>query len=99
MKEISSFLNHLAVYTKTGLFVGYVKNAVLDLDGGRVEGLLLTRTNPNLVADGNDVVVPYRWVGDTADIMVLRYFPETRVASNEPLPEEPEAEEFIEVPA
>lgn len=98
MTEISSLMNHLPVYTKSGTFVGHVKNAILDLEAGRVEALLLTRTNPSLVEGGMDVAVPYRWVADHADIMVLRYFPD-HVAAEPARVSEEDPEELIEVTA
>lgn len=100
MTEISSLMGDVPVYTRTGTFVGHVKNAILDLEAQTVEALLLTRTNERLVEGGKDVAVPYRWVSDVDDIMVLRYFPdsveEETVTGSE---EAPEDEEFIEVTA
>lgn len=100
MTEISSLMDDVPVYTRTGTFVGHVKNAILDLDNQTVEALLLTRTNQGVVEGGKDVAVPYRWVSDFDDIMVLRHFPdsvsEEAVSGAE---EAEESEEFIEVTA
>ncbi|MDH7517943.1 MAG: PRC-barrel domain-containing protein [Candidatus Thermoplasmatota archaeon] len=72
--EITSFLK-LPVYTRDGVYIGYVKNIFLDMDEKRVSSLLVTNTNPALV-DGNvDVAVPYRWVNAVSDIIILSYFP------------------------
>ena len=99
MKEISSLMNHLPVYTRQGTFVGHVKNAILDLESRRTEAVLITRTNPALVEGGMDVAVPYRWVADYDDILVLRYFPDAVVAPTPALEESEGDEEIIEVPA
>lgn len=100
MTEISSLMDDVAVYTRTGTFVGHVKNAILDLEARQVEALLLTRTNPDIVEGGIDVAVPYRWVADYDDIMVLRYFPDS-VSEEETVSGEAttEDDEFIEVTA
>lgn len=100
MTEISNVIQNVPVYTKKGTFVGHVKNAILDLGSRTVEALLLTETNDELVEGGSDVAVPYRWVSDFDDIMVLRYFPE-QVAEDEITAggSEADSEEFIEVTA
>ncbi len=76
MTEISSLTNNVPVYTRTGTFVGHVKNTILDLEARTVDALLITGTNEALVEGGKDVAIPYRWVSDLDDIMVLRYFPD-----------------------
>lgn len=79
MQEITRLAN-LPVYTPQGTFVGNVKNLVLDLAARRIEGILVGRTNPDLVEGGRDVNIPFRWAQSFSDILLLRYFPE-RVGS------------------
>lgn len=99
MTEISNLMEDVAVYTRGGTFVGHVKNAILDLDARQVEALLVTRTNESLVEGGQDVAVPYRWVGDYDDIMVLRHFPDQVSEEAVSSEEADDAEDFIEVTA
>jgi len=74
-EEITSFLK-LPVYTRNGLYVGNVKNVIIDLEKRRVSSLLLTNTNPSIVENSVDVAVPYRWVNAVGDIVILSYFPD-----------------------
>lgn len=89
VEEITRLAN-LPVYTREGTFVGTVKNLVLDLPNRRIDGILIGRTNPDLVEDGRDVSIPYRWVQSFNDILLLRHFP-GRV-SETPVPEDAPAE-------
>ncbi len=100
MTEISSVIHNVPVYTRKGTFVGQVENAILDLGSRTVEALLLTDTNTEVVDQGADVAVPYRWVSDFDDIMVLRYFPD-EVSEEEITAAGPnsEGEDFIEITA
>jgi sporulation protein YlmC with PRC-barrel domain len=89
MEEITRLAN-LPVYTRDGTFVGNVKNLILDLPSRRIDGILIGKTNPNLVEEGRDIAVPYRWVQSFNDILLLRHFPE-RVGTT-PVPPEPAQE-------
>ena len=75
VEEITSFMK-LPVYTRTGLYVGHVKNVFIDIDQKEVSSLLLTSTNPSIVERSMDVAVPYRWVNAVGDIVILSHFPE-----------------------
>jgi len=84
MEDLVTSLNRLPVYTRDGIFVGNVKNVLLDVEEKRVASLLVTKTNPNLVEGGVDVAVPYRWVNAVGDIVILSYFPKkVRLESEE----------------
>ncbi|MCD6474026.1 MAG: PRC-barrel domain-containing protein [Thermoplasmata archaeon] len=85
--EVTSFIN-LPVYTNKGKYVGEVRNVLLDIDAKRVDKLIITDTNRELVEGGHDIGVPYRWVSAVGDIIILSYFPE-RVE----MPKEEEEEE------
>ena len=74
-EEVTSFLK-LPVYTRTGTFIGHVRNVFLDMDEKRVSSLLVTNTNPSIVEGTVDVAVPYRWVNAVGDIIILSHFPE-----------------------
>jgi len=74
-KEITEFLN-LPVYTRNGIYVGEVRNVALNTEEKRIDSLILTGTNPEIVENSLDVGVPYRWVSAAGDIIILSYFPE-----------------------
>jgi sporulation protein YlmC with PRC-barrel domain len=74
-EEVTSFLK-LPVYTRTGTFIGHVRNVFLDMEEKRVSSLLVTNTNPSIVEGTVDVAVPYRWVNAVGDIVILSHFPE-----------------------
>ena len=90
MEDLVTSLNRLPVYTRDGIFVGNVKNVLLDVEEKRVASLLITKTNPDLVEGGVDVAVPYRWVNAVGDIVILSYFPKkVRLESEEEEAESP----------
>ena len=76
MEETVTSFVRLPVYTRNGIYVGNVKNVILDVEKKRVASLLLTKTNPTIVEGAMDVAVPYRWVNAVGDIVILSYFPE-----------------------
>ncbi len=73
--NVTDFIN-LPVYTNRGIYVGEVRNVLIDVDEKCVAKLILTETNKNIVEGGMDVAVPYRWVAAVGDIIILSYFPE-----------------------
>ncbi len=73
--EISELIG-LEIYTENAVFLGTVDNIVLDLEKSKLYGLFVRRTNPTLVEDSNSILIPFRWVRDIADIVLLNYFPE-----------------------
>ena len=73
--NVTDFIN-LPVYTNGGIYVGEVRNVLIDIDERCVAKLILTETNKNIVEGGMDVAVPYRWVMAVGDIIILSYFPE-----------------------
>ena len=73
-EEVTSFIK-LPVYTRTGTFIGHVRNVFIDMDEKRVSSLLVTNTNPSIVENTVDVAVPYRWVNAVSDIVILSNFP------------------------
>lgn len=74
-EEVTSFLK-LPVYTRSGDYIGHVRNVFLNLEEKRVSSLLVTNTNSSIVEGSVDVAVPYRWVNAVGDIVILSYFPE-----------------------
>ena len=76
MEEMVTSLLKLPVYTRNGIYVGNVRNVILDIDQRKIASLILTKTNPTLIEGAVDVAVPYRWVNAVGDIIILSYFPE-----------------------
>jgi len=72
----ASRLSGLTVYTREGQRLGVVHDLLLDTTQKVVSALLITGTTPDLVKDGANIIVPYRWVQDLDDVVILRYFPE-----------------------
>ena len=89
--EVTDFIN-LPVYTNRGIYVGEVRDVIIDVDERRVDKLVLTNTRKEMVEEGMDVAVPYRWVSAVGDIIILSYFPEKVEVPRE---EEEEEEEEI----
>ena len=63
------------VYTPNAVYIGNVKDVVLDLQAKRIDGLFIDRPSPALVEGSVSVSIPFRWVASSGDIVVLRYFP------------------------
>ena len=74
-REVTEFLN-LPAYTRDGIYVGDVRNVALNTEERRVDSLIITNTNSELVENSADIGVPYRWVSAAGDIIILSYFPE-----------------------
>ena len=76
MLNEASRLPGLTVYTRKGMRLGVVHDVLLDTTQRIVSALLITGTTPDLVKDVANVIIPYRWVQDLDDVVILRYFPE-----------------------
>lgn len=73
--EVTNFIN-LPVYTSRGIYIGEIRDVLINVDEKKIDKLILTNTNKEIVEDGVDVAVPYRWVSAVGDIVILCYFPE-----------------------
>jgi len=74
LTEISNIQN-MEVITDKGLSLGIVEDAIVDLETAEVYELLVTQTNPDLVDDGANVGVPYRWIQSISKVILLKHFP------------------------
>lgn len=74
LEEITS-LYDLDVYTDRGVYVGPVNNVTFNLETCEIESLIIEETNENLVEGGRPISVPFRWVHNVGDIVLLRNFP------------------------
>ena len=66
----------LTVYTRNGERLGVVHDILFDTTQRVVSALLITGTTPRFVKGGANIIIPYRWVQDLDDIVILRHFPE-----------------------
>ncbi|MEA1984945.1 MAG: PRC-barrel domain-containing protein [Euryarchaeota archaeon] len=63
----------LNVYTNTGTYVGQVADLVVDVNEGDVSGIAVSDINRKLFdVPGRGVIIPYRWVITTGDIVLIR---------------------------
>lgn len=76
MLEESTTLIGLQIYTNRGVFVGVVNNIIANLNNYKIDGLYVEATNPALVEASQPVTVPFRWVQNVGDIIILRHFPD-----------------------
>ena len=76
MLNEASRLPGLTVYTRNGQRLGVVHDVLLDTTQRIISALLITGTTPQLVKDGENIIIPYRWVQDLDDVVILRHFPD-----------------------
>ena len=74
LTEITN-LQNLEVITEKGLLLGYVEDVIIDLEDGTVYELFVTETSDELVEDGANVGVPFRWVQSISNRVLLKHFP------------------------
>jgi sporulation protein YlmC with PRC-barrel domain len=72
----ASRLPGLTVYTRNGERLGVVHDVLFDTAQRIVAALLITGTTPRLVKGGANIIIPYRWVQNLDDVVILRHFPE-----------------------
>lgn len=73
------------IYTPDGRHLGKVNNIVLDVEGGRADGLFVAEPSEYLVEGSRSVNVPFRWVAAVNDVILLKYFPK-RVSAKKAAP-------------
>ena len=66
----------LTVYTRDGERLGVVHDVLFDTSQRIVAALLITGTTPQLVKGGANIIIPYRWVQNLDDVVILRHFPD-----------------------
>ncbi|WP_406656411.1 PRC-barrel domain-containing protein [Methanolobus sp. ZRKC2] len=63
----------LNIYTDTGTYVGKVADLVLDVDERAVKGIAVSSINKDIFdVTSKGVIIPYRWVITTGDIVLIR---------------------------
>ncbi len=74
LTEITN-LQGLEVITEKGISLGIIEDSVVNMDDGEIYELLITETNEEMVEDGVNVGVPFRWVQSVSKVVLLKYFP------------------------
>ena len=92
LEEVTNLIGR-QVYSIKGIRIGKVKNIDLDVENSRVDGLCLVDTNERIIEGGEKICVPYRWIQDVGDIIILRYFPD-RVSIRETYASEEVMEDY-----
>ncbi len=70
--EITSLFG-LNVYTDVGTYIGKVSDLVLDATARKVSGLAISDINREVFeVPTKGVIIPYRWVMTTGDIVIIR---------------------------
>lgn len=72
--EITQLLDR-DIYTPDGRHLGKVNNIVIDVEGGRADGLFVSEPSEVMVEGSRSVNVPFRWVAAVNDVILLKYFP------------------------
>jgi len=67
----------LQVYTDRGVFVGEVEDVVIDVDQKKMESIVITKVNPDLVELKNfkGLKIPYRLIKSIGDVVMIRHIP------------------------
>ena len=74
LTEISELIG-MEVYTDKGIALGNVDDLIVETENQKVDGLFIGNPNPLLVEHSKPVSVPFRWIGNVGDIIILKYFP------------------------
>ncbi len=75
LEEVTNLIGR-QVYSPKGFRIGEVKNIDLDIESFRVDGICLVNSNERIIENAQNICVPYRWIQDVGDIIILRYFPD-----------------------
>ena len=74
LTEISELMG-MEVYTDRGIALGNVDDLIVETESQKIDGLFIGNPNPLLVEHSKPVSVPFRWIGNVGDIILLNYFP------------------------
>jgi len=77
MKTQITDLFGLNVYTDRGIFVGEVEDAVIDVDGKKIESLAVGNLSSEIKESKGykGLRVPYRIIRNVGDIIIIRHIP------------------------
>lgn len=76
LTEINN-LQGMQVITDKGINLGIVDDVIVDIENNDIYEILVTETNPDIVEEGVNVGVPFRWIQSISGsgIILLKYFP------------------------
>ena len=67
----------LQIYTDKGMFIGEVEDVVIDVDGKKIESVVVGNVNDQLFELKNykGLKIPYRIISAIDDIVLIRHLP------------------------
>ncbi|MCK9579790.1 MAG: PRC-barrel domain-containing protein [Methanoregula sp.] len=67
----------LQIYTEKGMFIGEVEDVVIDVDGKKIESVVVGKVNDQLFELKNfkGLKIPYRIISAIDDIVLIRHLP------------------------
>ena len=67
----------LNIYTEKSVFVGEVEDVLIEVEGKKMESLVVGKLNPQLIDIKNykGLKVPYRIIRSVGDIVLIRHLP------------------------
>ena len=74
LTEISELMG-MEVYTDRGIALGNVDDLIIETDNQKIDGLFIGNPNPLLVEHSKPISIPFRWIGNVGDVIILKYFP------------------------
>ena len=75
-KQITEMFG-LNVYTEKSIFVGEVEDVVIDVDGKKMESVVVGKLNNELIDIKNykGLKIPFRIISSIGDIIIIRHLP------------------------
>jgi sporulation protein YlmC with PRC-barrel domain len=67
----------LQIYTDKGMFIGEVEDVVIDVDGKKIESVVVGKVNDQLfeLKSFKGLKIPYRIISAIDDIVLIRHLP------------------------
>lgn len=67
----------LNIYTEKSVFVGEVEDVLIDIEGKKMDSLLVGKLNQDLVDIKNykGIKIPFRMIRSIGDIVIIRHLP------------------------
>jgi len=67
----------LQIYTEKGMFIGEVEDVVIDVDGKKIDSVVVGKVNDQLFELKNykGLKIPYRIISAIDDIVLIRHLP------------------------
>jgi sporulation protein YlmC with PRC-barrel domain len=77
VNEMITELFGLSVYTDKGMFIGEVEDVVIDVDGKKIESVVVGKVNDQIfeLKSFKGIKIPYRIISAIDDIVLIRHLP------------------------